>query len=236
MKTLGILVRNILFGFTLLVLGHGTMSWACSCIRQTTCGVHRYLDADFFGEVLSRRVMTSDDRRSFDSVLFQVRVIESFRGTEKAGDIVGIRTGFGGGDCGYRFEIGVKYLIDASRNGDGFITGICSLTAPLQDSEVELRSLHRNETGPRSPHNNSRTRLALSGVPAMPSTASRLREQISFAPSNIPDRVRQLVAWLRLPRPCTFPGTSYGGCAFRRREIFHRFLWRWLTCQKRTTI
>jgi len=151
MKTLGILVRNILFGFTLLVLGHGTMSWACSCIRQTTCGVHRYLDADFFGEVLSRRVMTSDDRRSFDSVLFQVRVIESFRGTEKAGDIVGIRTGFGGGDCGYRFEIGVKYLIDASRNGDGFITGICSLTAPLQDSEVELRSLHRLAVGQRLP-------------------------------------------------------------------------------------
>ncbi len=127
------------------------MSWACSCTRQTTCGVHRYLDADFVGEVLSRRVMPSDDKLTFDRVLFQVRVLESFRGTEKVGEVVGIRTGFGGGDCGYRFKIGVKYLIDASRNGDGFITGICSLTAPIQDSEVELRSLRRLAVGQRMP-------------------------------------------------------------------------------------
>jgi Carboxypeptidase regulatory-like domain len=151
MKTLGILSRHILFGLTLLVLGHGTMSLACSCIRQTTCGVHRYLDADFVGEVLSRRVMPSDDKPTFDSVLFQVRVIESFRGTEKVGEVVGIRTGFGGGDCGYRFKIGAKYLVDASRNGDGFITGICSLTAPIQNSEVELRSLRRLAVGQRLP-------------------------------------------------------------------------------------
>ncbi|MCU1240312.1 MAG: hypothetical protein JWO71_1038 [Candidatus Acidoferrum typicum] len=151
MKTLGILIRHILFGLTLLVLGHGTMSWACSCTRQTTCGVHRYRDADFVGEVLSRRVVPSDDKLTFERVLFQVRVIESFRGTEKVGEVVGIRTGFGGGDCGYRFKIGVKYLIDASRNGDGFITGICSLTAPIQDSEVELRSLRRLAVGQRLP-------------------------------------------------------------------------------------
>ena len=44
-------------------------------------------------------------------VLFEVRVIESFRGTANAGDIVGVRTGFGGGDCGYTFKIGGKYLI-----------------------------------------------------------------------------------------------------------------------------
>jgi hypothetical protein len=79
--------------------------------------------------------------------LFQVRVIESFRGPQRVGEVVSIRTGFGGGDCGYSFKIGVKYLIDASRNGEGFITGICSLTAPTQDSEVELRSLRRLAIG-----------------------------------------------------------------------------------------
>ena len=127
------------------------MSWACSCTCQTTCGVHRYLDADFVGEVLSRRVIPADDKLTFDRVLFQVRVIESFRGTERVGEVVGIRTGFGGSDCGYNFKIGVKYLIDASRNGEGFITGICSLTAPIQDSEVELRSLRRLAIGQRLP-------------------------------------------------------------------------------------
>ena len=127
------------------------MSWACSCIRQTACGVHRYRDADFVGEVLSSQVMPSDDNRTFDRVLFQVRVIESFRGTEKVGEVVGVRTGFGGGDCGYRFKIGVRYLIDASRSGDGFTTGICSLTAPIQDSEVELRSLRTLAAGRHLP-------------------------------------------------------------------------------------
>lgn len=151
MKTLGILIRRILFGLTLFVLGHGTMSWACSCTRQPTCGVHRYLDTDFVGEVLSRSVVPVDDKLAFDRVLFQVRVIESFRGTERVGEVVGIRTGFGGGDCGYNFKIGAKYLIDASRDGDRFITGICSLTAPIQDSEVELRSLRRLALGQRLP-------------------------------------------------------------------------------------
>jgi hypothetical protein len=143
-------VDHFLLSLALLVLGHGT-SWACSCIRQTPCGVHRYLDADFVGEVLSRSVLPSDDKLTNDRVQFQVRVIESFRGTEKAGDIVGIRTGFGGGDCGYTFKVGAKYLIDASSNGSGFVTGICSLTATIDDSEVELRSLRSLAVGQRLP-------------------------------------------------------------------------------------
>src|SRR5207248_4284066 len=105
MKTSGILIRPILFGLTLLVLAHGTMSWACSCTRRTICGTRRYLDADFVGEVLSSRVMPLDEKSTFDRVSFQVRVIESFRGAEKVGEVVAIRTGFGGGDCGYNLKV-----------------------------------------------------------------------------------------------------------------------------------
>jgi hypothetical protein len=144
-------VVQVFSGLMLLVLGHGTLSWGCSCVRQTPCGTRRYRDADFVGEVLSRRVLPSDDKLGPDRVLFKVRVIETFRGTEKAGEIVGIRTGFGGGDCGFTFKIGAKYLIDASKEDDMFLTGICSLTAPIQDSEVELRSLRRIAVGQRLP-------------------------------------------------------------------------------------
>jgi len=151
MNTLGTLFRRLLFGLVLLALGHCATSWACSCIPRTVCGVHRYLDADFVGEVLSRRFVPSDDKLKFERVLFQVRVIESFRGTEKVGEVVGIRTGSGGGDCGYSFKIGAKYLIDAATNRDGFTTGICSLTAPIRDSEVELRSLRSLAAGQRLP-------------------------------------------------------------------------------------
>lgn len=134
-----------------LVLGHGTESWACSCVQQTPCGAHRYHDADFVGEALSRRVMPSDDKLGPYRVLLEVRVIESFRGTQKAGEIVGVRTGFGGGDCGYPFKVGAKYLIDASRNNEIFLTGICSLTAPMENSEVELRTLRPIAVGQRPP-------------------------------------------------------------------------------------
>src|SRR5690348_17083426 len=100
-----------------LVFGHGT-SWACSCVRQPDCGVDRYHEADFIAEVLSTRVVPSDDRPDIYGVLFEVRIIESFRGAEKQGEIVRVSTGFGGGDCGYHFKVGAKYLIDASRKNE----------------------------------------------------------------------------------------------------------------------
>lgn len=111
----------------------------------------RYADADFIGEVISRRVMPANDKFQFLNVLFEVRVTESFRGSQKQGETVSIRTGFGGGDCGYRFAIGSRYLIDAWKKDGIFLTGICSLTAPVDDSEVELRSLRRIALGQRPP-------------------------------------------------------------------------------------
>jgi hypothetical protein len=152
MKTPRFLIHHILFGLTLIALEHATNSWACSC-APTTCGIHRYSDADFVGLVLSRRVMPSDYKLgSLERVEFEVGVIESFRGTEKVGEVVRIRTGFGGGDCGYDFKLGAKYLIDASKHDDVLLTGICSLTAPIEDSEVELRSLRRLGAGQRLPN------------------------------------------------------------------------------------
>jgi len=96
-------------------------------------------------------VVPAHDDLGIDRVLFKVRVIESFRGTQKAGDIVSVRTGFGGGDCGYRFESGTKYLIDAAKKEDMFFTGICFLTAPVGEAEVDLRNLRRIAGGQRVP-------------------------------------------------------------------------------------
>ena len=95
--------------------------------------------------------MPRQDTVSPDEVLFQVCVIESFRGSQKAGEIVSVQTGSGGGDCGYEFRIGAKYLIDASRQNDVFFTTICTLTAPVEQSEVELRALRNIAAGQRVP-------------------------------------------------------------------------------------
>jgi len=54
-----------------------------------------------------------------------------------------VNTGFGGGDCGYRFEVGGSYLVYARevKNGSPDV-GICSRTGTLEerhDDIVELR-------------------------------------------------------------------------------------------------
>ena len=53
-----------------------------------------------------------------------------------------IWTGSGGGDCGYRFQEGVEYIVYVHSLDEGYV-GICSETAPVefaQDDLVELGS------------------------------------------------------------------------------------------------
>ncbi|HWZ96634.1 MAG TPA: hypothetical protein VN025_02645 [Candidatus Dormibacteraeota bacterium] len=70
---------------------------------------------------------------SFDAPRF-------YRGKQPAS--VQVRTGLGGGDCGYRFEVGKRYLVYAYSNTAGELaTGICSDTALIEDSEINLQFL-----------------------------------------------------------------------------------------------
>lgn len=79
--------------------------------------------------------------------LHDVRV---WRGDET--DVV--MTGMGGGDCGYHFRVGTRYLIEAYRRpSDGRLeTGICSHTRPIDEAAgflAYLESLSRPSTGGR---------------------------------------------------------------------------------------
>jgi len=50
-----------------------------------------------------------------------------------------LRTGLGGGDCGFPFELGEKYLVDAFKNESGDLsTSICFQTGLLADRQVEV--------------------------------------------------------------------------------------------------
>ncbi len=146
-------MRNVIkavLGLTLLVLAHGT-SWACKCASGPSCGLRQYNAADFVGRILSRQEVQPEGDLGIDRVLFKVRVIESLRSTLKVGEVVSVRTGLGGGDCGYIFKIGARYLIDASNGKGGLFTSRCSITAPVQEAEVELRNLRRLAAGKRVP-------------------------------------------------------------------------------------
>lgn len=111
---------------------------ACSCERSRDGGtVSPRPDQIFVGRVRDLRQVHIDVTPSYESesgsylkVCFVVEQVVS--GVPM--DFVCIRTGLGGGDCGYRFELGRRYKIFARLSRGsllGFETGICDETSPL---------------------------------------------------------------------------------------------------------
>jgi hypothetical protein len=53
-----------------------------------------------------------------------------------------LRTGRGGGDCGYSFEVGQTYLVYAGRGVEGLLgVNICSRTVAGQDAGLDIQAL-----------------------------------------------------------------------------------------------
>jgi len=69
-----------------------------------------------------------------------VKTLESFVGSVSGW--VSVETGSGGGDCGYEFGLGGKYLIYAHREKDGSLTtSICTRTQKASDAGADLTYL-----------------------------------------------------------------------------------------------
>jgi hypothetical protein len=128
---------------------------ACSCRGAAICeGLHAH-DATFVGEVLSRRVVHQGEvigayRVEQSGYLFRVHVLETFSGPS-AGQEVFVKTGLGGGDCAFIFDVGHQYLIDASARENMLFTSICTLTSPATPDSIVLRELRANAAGKRVP-------------------------------------------------------------------------------------
>ena len=70
--------------------------------------------------------------------------------------IVEVATGSGGGDCGYRFAIGKRYLVYARKwppSGSGLTTGICSRTRQIEEADEDIKY---PELNPREGHRRPR--------------------------------------------------------------------------------
>lgn len=118
-----------------VVLSVGALSWpgsaqACSCAGPgSPCNAAWQADAVFVGHVVS--ISSTAGRR------VELAVIESFRGLQLSQ--VTVVTGYGGGDCGYPFEIGQSYFVYVYRTPEGQLsTSICSRTRPLRDATEDL--------------------------------------------------------------------------------------------------
>lgn len=144
-------------------------SVACSCIgEQDVRSAKKQADGVFIGTVVrSERLPMHprDDMPFFQQYMmrFTVLVERSFKGrtfrTNAPTDSVIIYTGEGGGDCGFQFKIGERYIIYGVENDEVrkqwmadkplfrrgiYWTNICMRTRPYEEEEVKtLEALSR---------------------------------------------------------------------------------------------
>lgn len=128
---------------------------ACSCVSgSSACRTRLNQDHMIFGTVLRVRVVGNehtlpDGQKLFGGGrrIFTVSVVEDFGGTHRAGDEIEVETGMGGGDCGYDFQLGQRYLIDAYAHDGKLSAGICGHTYPEGAAAVVLRELREASAG-----------------------------------------------------------------------------------------
>jgi hypothetical protein len=134
----------------LLCLAVPTLAWGCSCIAGgPPCEAAWKHAVVFAGTVvqLTHDTMQPDARgavqvNGFLGTHATFAVTEGLLGMEGRGKQVEIRTGMGGGDCGYAFQQGERYVVYADQDKDGLlVTGICSRTAPVDGAQEDLAYL-----------------------------------------------------------------------------------------------
>ncbi|MBZ5568000.1 MAG: carboxypeptidase regulatory-like domain-containing protein [Acidobacteriia bacterium] len=125
-----------------LVLLDVAMAWACSCTTPgPACQAFWHTDVVFIGEVTA--IETTTVPMDVMAKSYQVpqkevhfRVVRSYRGN--VGAEATVHTGLGGGDCGYKFELGHSYLVYASQRDGDIRTGICSRTAEAEKAADDI--------------------------------------------------------------------------------------------------
>lgn len=133
--------RHVLF-VLVVVLATVYEAQACSCAPSgPPCQSFWQADAVFSASVVSKLVIAIDSgidlKRKEQQVAVKFLVEDVFRGSLGGNDIE-IITGMGGGDCGYNFEKGKKYLVYAYKSGNRLHAGICSRTRLLTEAAEDL--------------------------------------------------------------------------------------------------
>jgi hypothetical protein len=109
----------------------------CSCVQQRpACQAFWDPGAVFVGTVTSIGPADKDVDPPFEGRRVRFEIVEAFHGVTTS--VVDVYTGMGGGDCGYPFVVGQRYLVYAYEAGARLTAGICSRTRPLSAATEDL--------------------------------------------------------------------------------------------------
>src|SRR4051812_13343979 len=131
----------ILAGVLMAMPDRVALGCSCGGSGGPACQAAWTADAVFSGTVVSiARVEADGAERRSPSMLVTFQIDRGF--INAAAGSVSILTGTSGGDCGYPFKAGERYLVYANRtSGAGLTTGICSRTRTLATAQEDLQYL-----------------------------------------------------------------------------------------------
>ena len=133
---------GVLAALTLVLSFRAGEARACSCGGPgAPCEAAWRVDAVIAGIVRSVEAIDHPELGApYQSTLVRFEVDRAF--VNGSPGIVELTTGRGGGDCGYQFVAGKRYLVYASKQASGRLsTGICSRTRPLEAAAEDLAYL-----------------------------------------------------------------------------------------------
>jgi hypothetical protein len=121
---------------------------ACSCMTGSPpCEAARKASAVFLGTVaeLSYERREPDAKgvvqaNGFLGTHATFEVAEPSIGMDRRGKQGEIRTGMGGGDCGYSFKAGLSYLVYAYESKDGLLVATTCSRSHLRQQSDELKA------------------------------------------------------------------------------------------------
>lgn len=137
-------IARIFFVSLALLLLHlcGSYASACTCAfgGSAPCQEYWRVDAVFTARVTgSSQVNVEDGDFKYTRRLVRLIVEERFRGDVESVETE-VVTGWGGGDCGYEFKMGERYIVYAHRDEKDrrLHTSICTRTRPLSEAADDL--------------------------------------------------------------------------------------------------
>lgn len=131
----------VLLGILIVVFLSTPNVNACSCGGTgPPCESYGSAAAVFVGRVVAvREIDRSKERDDWTPLAYKFSVEQSYLGVP--GSEIEVFTGRGGGDCGYEFKTGERYLVYANLYNGKLVTGICMRTKPFSAAREDLAFL-----------------------------------------------------------------------------------------------